>query len=154
MRILKAIYRVFAAIIDVKLGLLGALFLGTAVFFINYHHGWQLGLSAALKQGIYTFFFGGFIAKLCEYLSTRLTVTFWALLWGTLVPSLLAVGATFGVHSLRSTPEPLLSTLPTIVTTLPSFLGISIRKRKKYKAYLKFKEEEEQQTPPEPAVNE
>lgn len=132
MRILKAIYRVFAAVIDVKMGLAGALFLGVVVFCINYSHGWQFGLSAASKQAVYTFFFGGFITKLCEYLSTRIDKRFWAHFLGALIPTLLSIGATFGVHSLKGTPEPLYSTLPTILITFPAFIAISFRKRKKH----------------------
>ena len=120
--------RLFKSVIDPKMGLLGACFLGTTVFFINLKYGWEFGLAAALKQATYTFFFGGFIVRLCEILAIRFDKRVWGIFWGTLVPTCLAITATFTVHSLKGTPEPYWSTLPTLLTAPPAFFVWSWRK--------------------------
>ena len=46
------------------------------------------------------------------------------------LPSLVTVGATFLVHSLRGTPEPVLSTVPAAVLSPPAFKVWSWRVRR------------------------
>jgi len=46
------------------------------------------------------------------------------------VSSCVAVGLTFLVHSLKGTPEPLLSTLPTALIGPPGFLVLGWRARR------------------------
>jgi len=114
---------------DPKMGLAGALFLGTIVFFINYDHGIVNGLIAALKQGLYTFFVGGFITRLCENIATiskKLTAIFMAVL----IPSIIAIILTYIVHSIKGTPEPLNSTIPTMIFAPLGFLWWALQKRK------------------------
>jgi hypothetical protein len=53
-------------------------------------------------------------------LATSGTHRFRALLLATLIPSAVAIGLTFGVHSLKGTPRPLASTLPTALFVIPS----------------------------------
>ena len=113
------------------MGLLGAGFMGSIVFFINFRPVWQNGVTAALKQAAYTFFFGGFIVRLCQHLAVTIKGKWLAYIIAMLVPSLLAIGATFAVHSLRGTPEPLYSTIPTMLTGPPAFLVWGVRKRRK-----------------------
>lgn len=103
--------------------------LGGIVFWINHDHGNALATTAALKQGTYTFFVAGFIAKNNERLVLR-----WRKPWGlpaaAFVSSCIAVGLTFLVHSLKGTPEPLHSTLPTLLMAPPGFLALGLRARK------------------------
>jgi hypothetical protein len=98
-----------------------ALFLGLVVYAINFSHGALAALPAALKQAIYTFLASGFIVRLCENLikQVRPMVVAWPL--AILLPSAVAVGLTFLMHSLKGTPEPFYSTLPTILITPPAF---------------------------------
>lgn len=133
-RVFQKAIKIFKSVIDPKLGLLGAVTLGTTVFFINQKYGWYFGLSAALKQAVYTFFFGGFIIKLCETLAKRADKRFIGILLGTLIPTCLALTATFTVHSLKGTPEPYWSTLPTLLTAPPAFFVWSWRKSRRNSA--------------------
>jgi hypothetical protein len=107
--------------VDVSTAWKAALFLGLVVYAINFSHGALAALPAALKQAVYTLFASGFIVRLCENLITRVKPM--ALAWplAIAVPTLVAVGLTFLVHSLRGTPEPLYSTLPTLLVTPPAF---------------------------------
>ena len=109
--------------VDVSTAWKAALFLGLVVYAINFSHGALAALPAALKQAVYTLFASGFIVRLCENLITRVKPM--ALAWplAILVPTGVAVGLTFLVHSLRGTPEPFYSTLPTLLVTPPAFAG-------------------------------
>ena len=104
------------------MGLAGAVVLGSFVFFINYDHGFWPGLTAASKQAFYTFFAGGLLTRLCENLSVRYEKKLPALLMAMSVPTILSLVLTYAVHSLRGTPEPLMSLIPTAIMSPPSFL--------------------------------
>nr|WP_319400839.1 hypothetical protein [uncultured Carboxylicivirga sp.] len=115
---------------DVKMGTAGAFFLGAVVFAVNFSHGWQLALIAALKQAFYTFFIGGVMTKMTENLSVKINDRTKALALAVLIPTLLTSALTYGMHSLKGTPEPFISTIPTFIFAPPGFLGWAIRKRK------------------------
>lgn len=110
-----------ARYIDYRTAWRAALFLGVVVWAINWPHGPFRALPAALKQAGYTFFIAGFIVRLCENLALGVGPRAAALVMATAVPTAIAVGLTFLVHSLKGTPEPLQSTLPTILLAPPSF---------------------------------
>ena len=114
---------------DPKMGLAGALFLGTIVFFINFDHGLLSGLVAALKQGFYTFFVGGLITRLCENIAT-ISKKITAVLLAVIIPSVIAIALTYLVHSIKGTPEPLNSTIPTMILAPLGFLWWALQKRK------------------------
>lgn len=126
----------FAELIDLRMAFAGSAVMGTLVWAINAGDDATLALVAAAKQVGYTFFFAGFVMRLCERLARQLEPRSRALWLGFLVPSLLAVGLTYGVHSLRGTPRPLLSTLPTLLLGPPSFLIWSRRHRARREAEL------------------
>lgn len=116
--------------IDYSTAWKAALVLGGLIWLINVSHGPLAALPAALKQAAYTFFVAGFVVRLCETLALRFRRVVVALALATLLPSAVAIGLTYGVHSLRGTPEPLYSTIPTILMAPPSFLVWGWRKRK------------------------
>lgn len=120
--------------IDYRMAIAGAIVLGVIVFCINYFGTGELkgAITASLKQGAYTFLFGGIIMRGCENLATRINKQWIALALAILVPSVLAIGLTFGVHSLKGTPSPLESTIPTAILVIPSTAVWSLRKRKKH----------------------
>ena len=84
---------------------------------------------AALKQAVYTFFFAGLITRSCERLAVMEKDQLVALALAILIPSLMAIGFTYIVHSMRGTPEPFLSTLPTILLAPPGFAWWGRKKR-------------------------
>ena len=55
----------------------------------------------------------------------------WAILLSIVIPSVVSLALTYGVHSLRGTPMPLESTVPTAIFVIPSTLvwGYISRKR-------------------------
>jgi hypothetical protein len=112
---------IFLKYVDVSTAWKAALFLGLVVYAINFSHGAFAALPAALKQATYTFLASGFIVRLCENLINQVRPM--AIAWplAVLLPSAVAVGLTFLMHSLKGTPEPFYSTLPTILITPPAF---------------------------------
>ncbi len=117
---------------DMKMGTAGALFLGAIVFAINYTHGWQLAFVAAFKQGLYTFFIGGVMTKMTENIALKIHPKRKALLMAVLVPTLITSALTYAMHSLKGTPEPFISTIPTFIFAPAGFFGWALRKRKQF----------------------
>ncbi len=115
-------------VLDLRMAFAGAALMGSAVFAVNASHGAGPALVAAAKQATYTFFFAGMVMRLCERLSTSLEGRALAVTVATLIPSIMAVSLTFGVHSLRGTPDPVASTVPTLLLGPPSFLIWALRK--------------------------
>lgn len=115
--------------INYRMAFAGAGVLGTVVFAINLAHGIPLALIAAGKQALYTFLVAGFITRNNERLARRGNHGLLALVVAVTVSSLLAIGLTFCVHSLKGTPEPWLSTLPTVLMAPPGFLLLAWRAR-------------------------
>ena len=107
--------------IDYSMAWKGALFLGVVVWLINLPHGALAALPAALKQAAYTYFVAGLVTRLCQTLAIRVQPRSVALLAAVVIPSCIAVGLTFLVHSLKGTPEPAKSTVPTVLTAPPAF---------------------------------
>lgn len=113
------------------MGLVGALFLATIVLFINLDYGFKAAWPAALKQGVYTFFAGGFLMRFTENLSIKWDDRFLSYTLAVILPALISILLTFGIHSLKGTPEPLLSTLPTVILSPPGFFWWAYKKRNK-----------------------
>lgn len=116
--------------IDYRGAIAGALVLGGLVFYINLDHGASAALVAAAKQGTYTFFAGGYMVRLNERIALALEPALLAVPAGMLCAGGLAVFLTFLVHSARGTPEPVRSTLPTLVLVLFGFALLGIRARR------------------------
>jgi hypothetical protein len=127
---LKRIRAALDAHIDYRGAIVGATLLGGIVFRLNYAHGASLATTAALKQATYTFFVAGFIVKNNERLARKGPNPAVSLLLAAAVSSCIAVTLTFLVHSLKGTPEPLLSTMPTAVIGPPGFLILAWRARR------------------------
>ena len=111
------IYKYF----DPWMGLAGAVIMAVLVFLINSDYGWLPATIAAMKQAAYTFIAGGLLMRMVENLAKRYSNRVVAYLVAILVPMALTVALTYLVHCIRGTPEPFLSTIPTIVLTPPSF---------------------------------
>ena len=116
------------------MGLISGLAMGTIVFFINWDYGLLAGLVAALKQGVYTFLAGGIMMRMTENIASRFSREFVAILLAVLVPTTIAITLTYILHSLKGTPEPLNSTIPTIILAPFGFLWWALKKRKQMKS--------------------
>lgn len=111
--------------------MVGGVFLGSVVYWINADFGWQLAGIAALKQGIYTLFFGGTMVKICETISQRGQHKWRSILAGAAVTSAVAITAILIVHHFKGTPRPFYSSLPVMTLAPLSFLVIGYRARRK-----------------------
>jgi len=115
--------------IDYGMAWKGALFLAVAVWLINLEHGPVAALPAALKQATYTYFVAGFITRLCENIAVSIRSKPLALSLAVLIPSCIAIGLTWGLHTLKGTPEPARSVLPTLLTAPFAFFWWGRRNR-------------------------
>ncbi|MCP4035999.1 MAG: hypothetical protein GY733_03620 [bacterium] len=115
---------------DLRSAIYAALLMGSIVWYINAAHGPLLATTAALKQAGYTFLMGGLIMRFCEWLALRRGSAGLALASAIIFPCIVTIGATFFVHSLRGTPEPVASTIPVAVISLPTFTGWALKSRK------------------------
>lgn len=122
-------------IFDYKIGLAGGIVMGVIVYLINYYASSDIpgAFTAALKQGVYTFFFGGFIMKLCEIIALNVKPGNLGLILAMLIPSFISLALTFGLHNLKGTPRPVESTIPTAVFVIPSTFVWAFLKQKKLK---------------------
>jgi len=119
--------------IDYRMGMYGAIVMAAIVFSINYFGTYYLlgSITAALKQGTYTFFFGGVIMRMSERLAVGIRVRRIALIAACIVPSTVSLTLTYGLHSLKGTPKPFESTIPTAIFVIPSTAIWGFMKRKK-----------------------
>ncbi|GAB1451230.1 hypothetical protein MASR2M47_12860 [Draconibacterium sp.] len=103
--------------IDYKIGVAGAIVMGGIVFGINYFSTHEImgSTTAALKQGAYTFLFGGTLMKGCEYLATSIKKRSVAIISSIVIPSVLTLILTYTMHNFKGTPKPLESTIPTTI---------------------------------------
>lgn len=103
--------------IDYKIGLAGAIVMGGIVFGINFFttHETAGSITAAFKQGAYTFLFGGTLMKACEYLAISIKNRRMAIISSVVIPSVFTLILTYTMHNLKGTPKPLESTIPTVI---------------------------------------
>lgn len=116
--------------IDYRIGLAGAVVMGGIVFSINYYttHESFGSLTAALKQGTYTFIFGGTLMKVCEYIATNIRSKTSAIVLAVAIPSVFTLLLTYAMHNLKGTPKPFESTIPTTII-IPATAIWGYRKR-------------------------
>lgn len=99
--------------------------MGGMVYYMNRQFGFDQAIVAALKQAFYTFFFGGACVRISEILSVKIDNKWLGVLIGTIVASCITIGAVYTIHSMKGTPLPFESTLPTIVMAPPGFVFLA-----------------------------
>jgi len=123
------IINIFNQFIDIKLGIIGAMFMGSVVFYINADHGPFLASIAAFKQGLYTFFIGGLIIKILEVMVTGINNKILAYICSIVAATIITVGLVYLVHSMKGTPKPFESTIPTIILAPIGYIYVARMKR-------------------------
>ncbi|MFH1053111.1 MAG: hypothetical protein V1740_01725 [Candidatus Woesearchaeota archaeon] len=122
---------------DLKMGALGAVIMGAAVYYVNSEYGIDEAAVAAAKQAAYTFIFGSTMLRLCENIAIYFQNPKVSKVMSVLAPSTLTLGLTYLVHSLKGTPEPLESTVPTLLIAPPILAIWGNRKRNQLEDLLK-----------------
>lgn len=123
-------------VIDLRGGAYGASFLATLVWIMNMVSTSppdMLGsTTAAAKQWAYTFLVGGILFRFVTRFALRPGNAALAVALATFLPGSLGCLLTYCVHSLKGTPSPFLSTLPTILFTfiIVPPLALLIRRKK------------------------
>jgi hypothetical protein len=115
---------------NLRIGIGGAIFMSIMVYFINADHGLLPASIAAAKQAVYTFLMAGINLKLAENLAIKFKSPGLSLFLAVFIPSVITIGMTYAVHSLKGTPEPFASTIPTILLGPPSIFIFVYQKRK------------------------
>jgi len=118
-----------AKLIDYPSAFAGAVIMGVIVGIINMKHGAWPATTAALKQAAYTFLFGGAIIRLLYFIVLTVPGRISSLLLSVLIASVVTITLVYLVHSLKGTPMPVESTLPTVFLAPPGFLFLAVRKK-------------------------
>jgi len=116
---------------DFPSAIAGAVIMGTIVGFINMRYGAWPATTAALKQAAYTFLFGGMIIRLLYSLVHSVPGKIASLILSVLITSIITIILVYLVHSMKGTPMPLASTLPTVFLAPPGFFFLAWRKRRR-----------------------
>lgn len=128
--IVKAIY-ISKKFIDLPSAVAGSIFMGLIVFFINYRYGAWPATTAALKQAAYTFIFGGVIIRLLYGMVKNIPGKITGLVLPVIITSILTISLVYLLHSLKGTPLPVQSTLPTVFLAPPGFFFLALRKKRR-----------------------
>lgn len=116
-------------LINMKMACIGAVIMGSIVFYINIDHGYYAASVAAIKQAAYTFFLGGAILRVLEALVVSISNPILAMIFSVLITTTLTVILIYYVHTLRGTPKPFESTLPTLFLAPFGFCVVAAKKR-------------------------
>jgi hypothetical protein len=126
--------RFLGKFIDYPTAIAGAIIMGVIVGLVNADHGIWPAVTAASKQAAYTFLFGGLMIKLLYKIVASIKPKLPSVILATLSISLLTITLVYLVHSMKGTPKPFFSTLPTIVFAPGGFFALAWRRRKKLEA--------------------
>ena len=127
---LRKILNFISRFIDFPSAIAGAVIMGLIVGAINFGHGWWPAATAAMKQSAYTFLFGGLMIKLLYTIVLAVPGKVKAMVLSVSIVSVITIILVYLVHSLKGTPMPLASTLPTAILAPPGFLFLALRKKK------------------------
>jgi len=98
--------------------------MGSIVYYINREYGFDEASVAALKQASYNFLIGGAVTQVAKNIAQSQTLRYkTAIVASGVIPGIITSGLTYALHSLKGTPQPLESTLPTLLLA-PLSLGV------------------------------
>jgi hypothetical protein len=117
--------------IDYPSAIAGAIIMGFIVGFINRRFGMWPATTAATKQAVYTFFFGGMLTRLLYAIVLSIRGKFASIFISVFTVTLVTVTLVYLVHSMKGTPMPLESTIPTAILAPFGFSFLAIRKRRR-----------------------
>lgn len=124
------LYKKAIGCIDVTKGAITAGIFGGMVFGINYEGDIPPAAIAAVKQGAYSFLFGGVLAKSCEYYAGSIKKPLKSAFYSVVFPTLITLVVTYGIHNLKGTEKPIKSTIPTAILAPIGLTFLYKRKRK------------------------
>jgi Na+-translocating ferredoxin:NAD+ oxidoreductase RnfE subunit len=119
----------FSRFIDFPSAIAGAVIMGLIVGAINSGYGWWPAATAALKQAAYTFLFGGMMIKLLYVITLAIPGKVKALVLAVSIVSAITIILVYLVHSMKGTPLPMESTIPTAILAPPGFLFLAYRRK-------------------------
>lgn len=102
--------------------------MGVIVGYINRKFGIWPASTAAIKQAVYTFFFGGMLTRLLYIIQSKFKGKYSPVILPALIVTVITVFLVYLVHSMRGTPMPLESTIPTAILAPFGFSFMAYRK--------------------------
>jgi hypothetical protein len=129
--ITKKLLDFFQKFIDFPSAIAGAVIMGVIVGAINFGHGWWPAATAAMKQAAYTFLFGGMMIKLLYVLAGKIPGKTISVIFSALIVTIITVALVYAVHSMKGTPMPMESTLPTAILAPFGFSFLAYRRKSK-----------------------
>jgi hypothetical protein len=128
--IVRRLVNQFGKFIDFPSAIAGAVIMGLIVGAINFGHGWWPAATAAMKQATYTFLFGGMMIKLLYVLAGKISGFHLSIILSSFVVTVITVLLVFAVHSMRGTPMPMESTMPTAILAPFGCAFLAYRRKK------------------------
>jgi hypothetical protein len=126
----KKLLNIFSRFIDFPSAIAGALIMGVIVAMINRKFGIWPASTAAMKQAAYTFFLGGMLTKLLYLISGKIPGKHASPIISALIVTTITVSLLYAVHSMKGTPMPLESTIPTAILAPFGFSFLAYRRNK------------------------
>jgi hypothetical protein len=115
--------------IDFPSAIAGGLIMGIIVGIINRKFGAWPATTAAMKQAAYTFLFGGMLTKLLYIIAGKIPGKITSTIISALIVSIITVMLVYAVHSMKGTPMPLESTIPTAILAPFGFSFLAYRRK-------------------------
>lgn len=132
MAVIASILRFIVRNINFKWGMLGGLFMGSFVYWLNWDYGFDTAIVPAGKQFFYTFLVGGSLVSVSESLSLTYESRTKSILLAVLVSTAITGVMLTAVHIIRGTPRPFYTIFWTTLIAPPGFLLVAILKRRKH----------------------
>ncbi len=111
--------------INVRMGSLSGLVMGSVVFVINFDHGFWPAFAGFWKQFVFNLFMAGLNVKTCERIVQR-TKRISGIYWAAIIPTLQAFLVLYAIHYFGATPRPGASTIWQAIGNLGFFFILAL----------------------------